>query len=289
MSEAPLANWNGQEMPLDEVLVPATDRAFLFGDAVYEGLRTYAGRIWLCDEHMARLQRSLGEMRIECDVDRLRQRMQTTLEHSGYRDAFIYVQVTRGCAPRTHWFPLEPTTPNELIYVHQIEADPYAEFRHNGAAVMTHDDIRWERRDIKSVNLLGNCLAAQAAREAGCQEAILVTAEGRLTEGSHTNLFGVKDGQVMTSPTGHHILPGITRRLVLNLAERAEVPVVEEAITTANLGTIDELFLTGTTTEVLPVTRVDGTPVGDGTPGAITQLLYDTYQTAVREWLHSPR
>lgn len=284
---APWANWNGVEMPLDEVRVSVLDRAFLFGDAVYEALRVYEGRAWLCTEHMARLQRSLDALRIRCDVDRLTGRMLETLANSGVRQGLVYIQVTRGAAPRTHAFPKGDVAPNELIWVAGFDGDPYAAHREAGAKVITHADIRWGRRDIKSVNLLGNCLAAQAAVEAEAVEAILVGDDGRITEGSHTNLFGVKDGSVLTSPTGHHILPGITRRLVLQLAERANVPVVEKAITTDNLNTIDELFLTGTTTEVLAVTRVDDHPVGEGTPGPITQLLYETYQETVAEWLAS--
>lgn len=285
MSDVPLANWNGEELPLDQVKVSVLDRAFLFGDAVYEALRVYRGRAWLCREHMDRLCRSLREMRIDVDVERLERRMHETLEHSGVQEGLIYLQVTRGEAPRTHYFPKQPVQPNELIYVKALEGDPYAEYRESGARVISHPDLRWGRRDIKSVNLLANCLAAQAAAEAGCAEAILVSPTGEIHEGTHTNLFGVCKGQLMTSPNGPHILPGVTRGLVLHLAQRAEIPIVEQHLTTDNLPTVDELFLTGTTTEVLPVVAVDGQPVGDGKPGAVTQRLYRTYQDVVREWL----
>lgn len=284
MARLPLANWNGTELPLDEVQVPALDRAFLFGDAVYEALRVYGGRPWLCREHFGRLTRSLELMRIDADVAEIEDRMRATLASSGVQNGLIYLQVTRGAAPRTHWFPPETTTPNVLLWVSELDGDPYAALRETGAQVITHEDLRWARRDIKSVNLLGNCLAAQAAREAGCQEAILVSADGRLTEGTHTNLFGVNGGRLLTSPTGHHILPGITRSLVLRLAERAGVPVVEEPLTRDNVYDVDELFLTGTTTEVLAVTMVDGRAIGSG-PGEITRRLANTYHETVREWL----
>jgi D-alanine transaminase len=153
--------------------------------------------------------------------------------------------------------------------------------------VVTFPDFRWGRRDIKSVNLLANCFAAQAAREADCTEAILVTPDGRLTEGSHTNLFGVKNGQVMTSPNGHHILPGITRGLVLRLAERASVPVIEEPLLAEKLQDVDELFLTGTTTEVLAVSSVDGNSIGTGTCGPVTEKLCQAYKDSVAEWLEA--
>lgn len=285
MSEVPLANWNGEEMPLDQARVSVLDRAFLFGDAVYEALRIYEGRAWLCREHMDRFRRSLLEMRIETDVDRLERRMQETISHSGARDGLVYLQVTRGEAARNHAFPDPASVPNELIYVKKYAGDPHLELRAGGCKVITFPDIRWGRRDIKSCNLLGNCFAAQAAAQADCQEAILIAQNGEITEGSHSNVFGVKDGKLLTSPLGNHILPGITRNLVVSLAQRAQIPVVEHPLTRENLDMVDELFLTGTTVEVLPISQVDGKPVGSGHSGAVTDLLFRTYQQAVREWL----
>jgi D-alanine transaminase len=286
LSLLPLANWNGVEMPLADVRVSVLDRAFLFGDAVYEGLRVYGGRIFLCAEHLQRLRRSLAELRISADVDRLEQRVRETVAHSGVREGFIYIQATRGTAPRrTHRFPDPPSTPNELIWVDEITADPYGALRETGARLLTFRDVRWQRCDIKSVNLLGNCLAAQAAAEAGCAEALLVDRDGTITEGSHTSVFGVRGGRIITSPLGPHILPGITRALVLGLAERARVPVAEESMRRDRLREVDELFLTGTTAEVLPITFVDNEPIGDGRPGPITRQLIVTYHEFVRDWL----
>jgi D-alanine transaminase len=286
LSRLPLANWNGVEMPLSEVRVPALDRAFLFGDAVYEGLRIYGGRVFLCAEHVQRLRRSLGELRIAADVERLERRMLETVSHSGVREGFIYIQVTRGTAPRrTHRFPDPPTTPNELIWVDEITSDAFAALRETGARLLTFRDVRWQRCDIKSVNLLGNCLAAQAAAEAGCSEALLVDRDGTITEGSHTSVFGVRGGRIITSPLGPHILPGITRALVLGLAERARIPVAEESMRRDRLREIDELFLTGTTAEVLPITVVDNEPIGDGRPGPVARRLFATYHEFVQDWL----
>lgn len=288
MTRLPLANWNGEELPLDDVRVPVLDRSFLFGDAVYEGLRAYGGRVFLCTEHFDRLRRSLRELRIAADVERIERRMRETLAHSGVREAFIYIHVSRGAAKRTHRFPDPPVIPNELIYVDEIAVDPYAAYRDCGAKLLTFRDVRWKRCDIKSANLLGNCLAAQAAAQAGCQEALLVADDGTVTEGSHTSIFGVKGGRVLTSPLGPHILPGITRSLVLTLADRAAIPVAEEPLRRDRLGEIDELFLTGTSAEILPITAVDDEPIRDGRPGPVTRRLVETYHAHVRDWLAGP-
>lgn len=285
MKRPTLANWNGAILPLEEVRVSVLDRGFMFGDAVYEALRVYSGRAWLLDEHCARLRSSLAELRIDADVNRVRQRMLETLRASGVREGLIYVQVTRGAAPRHHAFPRPEPAPNELVYVEDYGGDPFADIRPHGVGVITFPDVRWERRDIKSTNLLANCLAAQKAAEAGCFEAVLVEADGRISEASRNSVFAVKEGKVWTRPTSHHILPGITRRLVLELAERAGIPTVERGVGQGDLSTIDELFLTGTTSEVLGVTHVDARPVGDGRVGPITRRLADTYRQSVQDWL----
>src|SRR5437660_8191540 len=213
----PLANINGEQMPLSEAKVSALDRGFLFGDAVYEVLRVYGGKPWLEDEHFRRFERSLASVRIGgVDVARLRRRMHDTLRAGGFREALVYLQVTRGAAPRAHSFPAA-ATPLEFLYVAEFR-DPYAAAREQGGCVVTHPDIRWDRCDIKSTNLLANVLAMQAAKEAGCVEALLYLPDGTLTEGSHTSFFGVLDGTVLTAPNSNAILPGITRSLVMRLA-----------------------------------------------------------------------
>jgi D-alanine transaminase len=281
---AALANLNGQLMPLEEARVPALDRGFLFGDAVYEVLRVYGGRPWLADEHFARLARSLDAVRIRgVDLERLRRRMLETIAAGSFREAIAYLQVTRGAAPRKHPFPAG-VTPLEFLYVQEF-ADPYAEGRRTGAAVITQPDLRWDRCDIKSTNLLGNVLAMQAAVEAGGVEALLYLPDGTLTEGTHTSFFGVLDGELLTAPNSAAILPGITRGLVLRLSARAGVPVREHMLRRDDLGRVSELFLTGTTSEVLPVVRVDGRPVADGRPGAVTRRLQEAYAAEVREFL----
>jgi D-alanine transaminase len=286
MATSPLANWNGEQMPLADVRVPVLDRGFLFGDGIYEVLRVYGGRPFLCTEHMRRLRRSIGEVRIACDVDRLERRMLETLAASGVREGLVYIQVTRGAARRTHRFPEPAVAPNELIYVEELDGDPYARWRETGAGVVALPDLRWKRCDIKSVNLLANCLAAQAAWEAGCVEALLVAADGTITEGSHTSIFAVQDGRILATPLGPHILPGITRGLVVRLAEQAGIPIAEARVRRDQLAHVHEMFLTGTTSEVLAITRVDGEPVGGGSPGPVTRRLQETYRGVVAsgEW-----
>src|SRR5262245_32625973 len=267
-----LANLEGRMMPLEEAKVSALDRGFLFGDAVYEVLRVYGGKPWLEEEHFRRLERSLKSVLIEgVDVARLRRRMHETIAAGPFHEALVYIQVTRGAAPRAHAFP-QGATPLEFLYAAEFR-DPYEEARRSGGCVITHPDVRWDRCDIKSTNLLANVLAMQAAKEAGCVEAILYLPDGTLTEGTHTSFFGVLAGTLLTAPNSPAILPGITRGLILRLAARARIPVREQVLQRSDLGQVSELFLTGTTSEVLPVTRVDGRPVADGQPGPVTRRL----------------
>lgn len=268
-------------MPLSEVKVSVLDRSFLFGDAIYEVLRVYQAKPFLEDQHFDRLRESLKNVRIATDVVALRSRMLALLSASRVRNGVVYLHVTRGEAPRTHHFPYTPTRPNELIYVTELREDPYAIYRAQGAKVITTPDMRWKRCDIKSVNLLANCLAAQQAVEAGCQEAIFVDDKETITEGAHTSVFGVSEGQLLTAPLEDNILPGITRLLVVDLARDCDIPVIQHAIRLPHLPHLDEMFITGTTAEILPVVSVDGRPVGGGVPGPITKRLAEAYRKRV--------
>ena len=280
-----LANLNGKAMPLSEVMIPALDRGFLFGDAVYEVLRIYHGKPWLLEEHWQRFAQSLVNIRITgVDLDLLRTRMLATIAAGPFLEAIAYIQVTRGAAAnRSHTFPAQ-ATPLEFLFVEEY-ADRYAKEQASGAGVITRPDIRWERCDIKSTNLLANVMAMQAAKEAGAVEALLYLTDGTITEGSHSSFFGVLDGQVLTAPRSNAILPGITRGLVLRLADRAGISVREHVLKRDDLPRVSELFLTGTTAEVLPVVTVDGQPVGNGQPGPVTRRLQAAYKEAVREFV----
>ena len=275
------ANWNGVEMPLSEVRVSVLDRAYMFGDGVYEVFRVYHGKMFLDRPHFDRLKESLAQLRIGADVARLEQRVRDTLAHSGVREGQVYLQVSRGEAPRSHPFPQPPVAPNELIFVREYDSDPYAASREAGIRVLLVPDVRWKRCDIKSLNLLGNVLASQAATEAGCGEAIMATDDGSITEGSHSTVFGVRDGVLLTAPLDANILPGITRKLVLELASRCGMRVEEHAFTVTSLNSLDELFVTSTIAEVLPVIGIEGHPWRPREPGPVTRQL----QVAYREYV----
>ncbi|MBT5017274.1 D-amino acid aminotransferase [Planctomicrobium sp.] len=279
----PLANWNGAIMPLSEVRVSVLDRAFLFGDAIYEVIRIYNGKPFLFQEHVSRLEKSIEKMGLAANGQSIAARIQETISASDVESGIVYVQVTRGVAPRSHRYPDSLPKPNELIYVSEFN-DPYLELRETGAAVIIQDDLRWKRCDLKSVNLLANCMAAQAAHEAGCADALFVNTAGELVEGSRTSLFGVRNGTILTAPLGKNILPGITRKLLMDLAEKSGVELREETLHSERLSEIDELFLTGTTTEILPITAVDDQPIGSGEVGPVVQRLLVAYKNRIAEF-----
>jgi D-alanine transaminase len=283
-----LANLHGEILPLTEAKISALDRGFLFGDAVYEVLRVYQGRPWLEDKHFQRLERSLAAIRIAAvDLDRLRRRMCETIAAGPFQEAVVYIQITRGAAPRAHPFPAH-AVPLEFLFVQEF-LDPYQPARRSGTRVITQPDIRWDRCDIKSTNLLANVLAMQAAKEAGGLEALFYLPDGTLTEGTHTSFFGVLDGAVLTAPNSNAILPGITRGLILRLAAQAGIPVREQLLKRSDLTHVSELFLTGTTSEVLPIVQVDDQPISDGRPGPVTRRLQEAYGQAVREFVAERR
>jgi len=281
MTTEPLANWNGEEMPLAEVRVSVMDRAFLFGDAIYEVIRVYRGRPFQFDDHLQRLEKNLQKIRISSDSQRLAKRALLTLQHSGIQEGMIYLQVTRGEAPRTHHFPDPPVRPNELIYVRPL-SDSYRERREQGGRALLIQDLRWKRCDIKSVNLLANCLGAEEAHAAGYDESLFVNEEGTLVEGTHTSLFAVRQGTLLTAPLGAHLLPGITRRLVLRLAEKCRLPFAEESVHRDRLDQVDEVFVTGTTMELMPIIQIGDQAIGTGTPGPVTRMLQQAYQAEIQ-------
>jgi D-alanine transaminase len=280
----PLANLHGKIMPLEEVTISPLDRGFLFGDAVYEVLRVYQGKPWLEEEHFGRLARSLEEIRISgVDMERLRRRMHETIRAGGFREAVVYLQVTRGAAPRKHSFP-QGVAPLELLWVQEY-LHTYDEPCRTGCRVITFPDLRWRRCDIKSTNLLGNVLANQASSEAACSEALLYLPDGTLTEASHSTFFAVSNDQLHTTPLQANVLPSITRGYTLKLARQAGIEVVERNLRRTELDEMDELFLVGTTCEILPIVTVDGRPVKDGKPGPLTRRLQEIYTQKVQAFL----
>jgi D-alanine transaminase len=283
-----LACLNGEIMPVDQAKVPVWDRGFLFGDAVYEVFRLYDGRCWLEDAHMSRLRRSLGELEITpYDFDRMTTRLGQTIAESRIKEGTAYIHITRGVAPRAHAFPHPPVAPTELIVIRQYDDAPVAKLRAAGVGVISQPDLRWKRCDIKSTNLLANVMALEAARRKNCFEAILVGADGRVTEATHTSLIWVRGGRLEGTPEGPGILPGTTRQLVLRLARAAGIAFAEATVSVPELEACDEVLLVGTTTEVLSVSAIDGVPIAGGRPGPQSQNLQDAYRSAVEQWLAS--
>lgn len=263
------------------VLVSPDDRGFLLGDGVYEVAAAYDGQFVALDRHIARLRRSLVEARIESTVaDPMESIFQELLERNGLAErgkAMVYMQVTRGSAPRTHAFPKAPVRPTVYGYA---AAFPDAGDLTKGVSAITRPDLRWSRCDIKAISLMANCLANQEAKESGAFEAILIR-DGVALEGTHTSFFGVLDGIVFTAPLSNLILPGVTREIVIDACQRAGVDVREEPLDVDALFRAEELFITGTTTEVVPVIELDGKLVGDGSPGILTQRIADLYRAAI--------
>jgi D-alanine transaminase len=284
----PLANLNGDMLPLEDVKISAQDRGFLFGDAVYEVLRLYQGRAWLEREHFERLKNSLAAIRIGgVDLERMQRRMRETIAAGLFTEGMVYIHVTRGAAPRRHAFP-KSATPLEFMYVQEYDDGPTAQARVRGTQVITHPDIRWGRCDIKSTNLLANVLANQAAAEASASETLLYLPDGTMSEASHSSYFTVQGGSLLTTPLASNILPGITRSFLIRLARKANLHVREQTMRREDLYKMDEIFLTGTTSEVLPVVKVDGKPIGTGQPGPMTARMLSLHQQAVREFLAAP-
>jgi D-alanine transaminase len=283
-----LACLNGETLPPEEAKVPVWDRGFLFGDAVYEVCRIYRGRCWIEDDHMARLRRSLDEMRIgPVDLGRLQRRMRDTIAASGVEEGTIYVQITRGVAPRKHAFPDPPVGPTELIIVRPYDDAEAARHREAGVAIISQPDWRWRRCDVKSTNLLANVLAYQNAHEAGAFEAVLHEPDGTVTEATHSSLLWVRGGRLEGTPEGPGILPGTTRLAILRIAEEAGVPFAEATLGIDALKAADEVLLSGTTIEVMPVVSIDGRAVGEGRPGAVTRRLQAAFREMVGRWLAS--
>jgi D-alanine transaminase len=272
---------NGEYLEHGAAKVPVDDRGFLFADGVYEVVRVYEGKPFQMEPHIARMHEGLAALQIETscirDLDAIATRLISDNDLSS-DDATIYVQVTRGAAPRKHAFPKE-CTPTVYAAAKRFNNHP-REYFERGVAAITVPDSRWSRCDIKSISLLPNVLANQAAHAAGAFEALFVK-DGVVIEGSHSNLFGVIDGRLVTFPKCNYILAGITRALVLDMAREMSIPVAETGILWEQLFEADELFLSGTTTEVMPVTTVDDKPIAGGRVGPITKRLQAAYRARI--------
>src|SRR5690606_25967289 len=267
---------NGEYLDRERARLPLDDRGFLFGDGVYEVCRVVRGKVFQAEAHWRRMHDGLRAISIDVDGHLDEQGLagiyDGLIERNGLGEgeATVYVQVTRGAATRTHGFPPAGTPPT--IYATATASRLPRAQREAGAAAITLPDIRWARCDVKSVNLLPNVLGKQRAIEAGAFEAIFIR-DGVVTEGASSNLFVVLDGELRTYPLSNYILPGITRAIVLEQADRLGYRVSEMPVTQRELLDAEEIFATGTTTDVQPLVTVDGRPVGLGRPGPITRSL----------------
>jgi D-alanine transaminase len=263
---------NGKLISKTEAIISPEDRGFNFADGIYEVIKYYGGKPFRYADHMERLRRSLREIRIDFnDFDQLEAVFQTLLEQNGLasQEAGIYLQITRGSRTRIHHFPenMMPT-----VYA---TAFPFAskwDQLENGVKVITIEDIRWHRCDIKSISLLPNVLAAEDAHTQNAVEAIFIR-NGMATEGSHSSFIAVKNGIVYTHPDSNLILPGITKKVVIEICKANNIKVIEEGIPATELNFMDEMMIVGTGSEVTPVVQIDENPVGDGKPGPVTLFI----------------
>jgi D-alanine transaminase len=265
---------NGEFLPRERATLSVDDRGFIFGDGIYEVTRAVNGRLFEADRHMRRLQYGLRGIGIDSRLtpDEIVDIHYRLIQENGLTtgEATVYLQITRGAAPRTHYFPPASTPPT--VFLSASPFTPNRAQREQGGTAVSYPDIRWSRCDLKTVNLLGAVLAKQHAVAAGSLEAVFIR-DGVITEGSHTNVFGVIDGELRTYPRSNYILPGITRDVVLELAVEEGVNVRETPILQQEIGRLDELFVTGTTSDVTPIVQLDGRPIGSGQPGSITRQL----------------
>lgn len=268
---------NGSFVPFEEARIPIMDRGFLFADGIYEVSAVLDGKLIDNEAHLARLERSLGEIQIKnpYTIAQWIELERELVKRNDVQEGLVYMQVTRGAAERDFAFPkdVEPT----VVMFTQEKNMRGAPAAKNGAAVITVPDLRWKRRDIKSVALLAQVLAKQAAAEAGVAEAWMVE-DGKVTEGGSSTAFIItQDGTIVTRELSHALLPGITRKTVMRLAEEAQLHVEERAFGIEEALKAKEAFLTSATSLVLPVVSIDGKPVGDGKVGPLVTRLRELY------------
>jgi D-alanine transaminase len=267
---------NGQYLKAEDAKVSVLDRGFIFGDGVYEDWRFVDGQLFENARHNRRLKTGLKTIEIavsDKDVDALSSVADVLIRENGLTsgEGTFYVEITRGAAARTHAYPPAGTRATIFAMVSKFDV-PHA-MREAGAKCITENDVRWLRCDVKTVQLLPNCMAKQKASAAGAMEAIFVR-DDIVTEGTHTTLFAVQNGTLCTHPLGALILPSITREVVLEIAHEQKVPVSEKPFTRAELYAMDEVFVSGTTTDVTPIVEIDGKTIGSGKPGPVSKQLY---------------
>ena len=270
---------NGEFMPIESARVPVLDRGFIFGDGVYDVVPVYGGRPFRWPQHLARLERSLSKIRISNPRSREQwgELVAELVRRHPWHDQFVYLQVTRGVAKRDHAFPKDATP---TVFAMSSEFVPLAaQLRERGVAVVTRPDERWLHCDIKSTSLLGNVLARQEAVDADAFECLMFR-DGFLTEGSASNIWVVRNGTVFCPPLDNLVLEGIRVGLVGELCAAAGIPLDVRRVLREEVFAADELMLSSATREIVPITRIDGKPVGPGMPGPVYARLFAAYQAA---------
>jgi D-alanine transaminase len=266
---------NGKFTDLDELVLPIDERGHQFGDGVYEVIRVYNGTPFMLDEHLDRLINSSKAIKLPITqtVEDFKNLILEAVDKSQLKDCNVYLQITRGIVTRNHLFPTVPVS--ITMTVRPAKLIPQ-ETREKGETAIFHEDERWANCYIKSLNLLPNILAKQTAFEAGCYEAILVR-DGYVTEGTSSNVFIIKEGKVYSTPLSKHILPGITRMAVKSASQLLNIDFIDKNFTPEELLEADEVFVTSTTSEVLPIVKVENKLIGTGNPGEVTNRIYQQF------------
>ncbi|WP_050616099.1 D-amino-acid transaminase [Bacillus testis] len=270
----------GKLVPSTEAAIDLEDRGYQFGDGVYEVIRVYNGVMFTLDEHLDRLAGSLEKIKISlpCPLEELKGLLVQLVDINQIKTGTVYLQVTRGSAPRNHAFPGKNVEPVITAYTKEVPLP--VETTDNGVSAIVVEDIRWLKCDIKSLNLLGSVLAKETAVENGCYEAI--QHRGNLvTEGSSSNISIVFDGKVITHPANHLILNGIVRQVILKLCAKQGIPVEERPFAIEEMMGADEVFLSSTTSEITPIIKIEKETIGNGSPGKITKLLQSLYRNEI--------
>ncbi|MBN2019801.1 MAG: aminotransferase class IV [Sedimentisphaerales bacterium] len=267
---------NDKIVPIEEIGPEYLDRGIFFGDGVYEVLRSYSGKIFAFDDHLARFERSLDEIQITgVDIQQVRSRVLMAFEKAGFKDARIYFHITRGSGPRDH-LPDKNARPNFFLTVSELKDN--SKLKAEGVAVSTYPDLRWKRCDIKSLNLLPNVLARMDSAKKGCWEAIFVDDAGLLTEGAGSAFFGIVNGVLRTSSLKANILPSVTRKYVIMAANNIGLKVVEKSLKVGEAAKANELFLAVTTRDIISIVKFDGHPIADAKPGNWTKQLIEEFK-----------
>jgi D-alanine transaminase len=267
---------NGEFIKKEEAKISPNDRGFIFADGVYEVAKYYNGKPFRYEDHLKRLERSLAEIEIAYnETDKLEAVFDELIAKNNLKEkhAGVYLQITRGEHKRVHHFPenLKPT-----VYAFSFELPSFKENLENGIKVITYEDIRWQRCDIKSVSLLPNTMLYNKAVKAGAGECVLIR-DGMVTEATHSSVLGVKNGMVITRPLSNLILPGITRKVILEICAANQIPFEEREFSESEMLEMDELIIAGTGSEITPAIQVNDTLTGNGKPGKITRLIQQKF------------